>query len=200
MQSCCAIGDLTGADHHAAAADRLAEGYESPLVAVFTQWFRALRLALTGAPFDDVAVAYRAAASGSENAGMPGLHQGLLALALLSLRLQRAHPPQAADGGDTDWGPYEPWVRPLLLATHHRKDEATEALRQLADPPPDHLQEALWCLTARAAIAVDDRGMMTRAHRALLPAEGEIAGAGSGLLTLGPVSNYLHELAGALGR
>ncbi|MGY3552930.1 AfsR/SARP family transcriptional regulator [Williamsia sp. R60] len=200
MQSCCAIGDLTGADHHAAAADRLAEGYESPLVAVFTQWFRALRLALTDAPFDDVTVAYRAASSGSENAGMPGLHHGLLALALLSLRLQRAHSPQAPDGGDTDWGPYEPWVRPLLLAAHHRKDEATEALRRLADPPPDHLQEALWCLTARGAIAVNDRGMMARAHQALLPAEGEIAGAGSGLLTLGPVSNYLHELADALAR
>jgi hypothetical protein len=35
---------------------------------------------------------------------------------------------------------------------------------------------------------------MRRAHRALAPAAAELAGAGSGLLTLGPVSRYLADL------
>lgn len=63
--------------------------------------------------------------------------------------------------------------------------------RQLPDPPPDHLLEALWCLAARAAIAVGDRNTMRRAFTALTPAAAEFAGAGSGLFTTGPVSAYL---------
>ncbi|MFC5855836.1 hypothetical protein ACFPZI_29900 [Streptomyces chlorus] len=41
---------------------------------------------------------------------------------------------------------------------------------------------------------------MRRAHTALNPAAGELAGAGSGLLTLGPVSEHLADLAAALGQ
>lgn len=41
---------------------------------------------------------------------------------------------------------------------------------------------------------------MRRAHTALTPAAGELAGAGSGLLTLGPVPEHLTGLAAALGR
>jgi hypothetical protein len=39
---------------------------------------------------------------------------------------------------------------------------------------------------------------MARAHTALAPAAGELAGAGSGLLTLGPVARHLDDLAAAL--
>ncbi|WP_446219546.1 hypothetical protein [Micromonospora sp. IBHARD004] len=39
-----------------------------------------------------------------------------------------------------------------------------------------------------------------RLHAELLPAAGELAGAGSGAVTLGPVARYLGELATALGR
>jgi hypothetical protein len=41
---------------------------------------------------------------------------------------------------------------------------------------------------------------MERAYEALLPAARELAGAGSGLLTLGPVAEHLAALAVALGR
>ena len=44
--------------------------------------------------------------------------------------------------------------------------------------------------------ATSDRSQ--RAYRALTPAEAEIAAAGTGLFTLGPVSRYLRELAEAL--
>jgi hypothetical protein len=192
LQARSAIGDLAGADEHASAADRLAEQYESPLVGVFTQWYRALRLALTDRPPADVAAAYRSAAMALEGAGMPGVQRGLLPLALLTLRV-RHHRPAPTDEG-IDWGPYEYWVRPLVLLARGLRADAAVALQQIPEPPPDHLFEALWCLTARAAIALDDRDTMRRAHVVLAPAAAEHAGAGSGMLSLGPVSGLLDEL------
>ncbi|MEV4088048.1 hypothetical protein AB0J43_48085, partial [Nonomuraea fuscirosea] len=44
------------------------------------------------------------------------------------------------------------------------------------------------------------RRLLERLRERLLPAEGELAGAGSGLVTLGPVALYLGHLAAALGR
>ncbi|ADI06409.1 transcriptional regulator, SARP family protein [Streptomyces bingchenggensis BCW-1] len=205
LQARAALADFTGADRHASAADRLAERHELPLVGVFTQWYAALRLAATGPAAEqteqaehraEAEAAYRDAAARLDGAGMPGLERGLLPLALLCLRMRHGLPAQADEHGD--WGPYEPWARPLVLLAQDRRDEAAAALRETPDPPRDLLFEALWCLTARAAVAVGDRETMERAHRELAPAAAELAGAGSGLLTLGPVSTYLGELATAL--
>ena len=41
---------------------------------------------------------------------------------------------------------------------------------------------------------------MKRAHTALSPAANELAGPGSGMLTIGPVSRHLDDLAAGLGR
>lgn len=195
LQACSALGDLTGADAHASAADDLAERYESPLVGVFTTWYRALRLALIDSDPTDVAKAYRAAADPLDHSGMPGLQNGLLPLALLALRLSHGRP--APTDERIDWGPYEPWARPLVLLAHGQRDAAAVALHAVPEPPADHLLEVLWCLIARAAIAVDDQDMIRRARDALAPAALESAGAGSGLLTAGPVGRYLEELAAA---
>jgi len=192
LQAHSARGDLVVADRHADAADALAGDYESPLVAVFTDWYRALRLATVGSP--TAATAYRDAAAGSAEAGMPGFQEGLLPLALLTLDIRQGRP--CAD--DPEWGPYAPWALPHVLLAAGRTEDAAEAVRQLPDPPPDHLLEALWCLTAVAAIAVDDRPVMRRALTALAPAADEQAGAGSGVLTLGPVARYLALLTTAL--
>lgn len=78
MQALSALGDFVAADAHAQTADRLAEAYESPLVGVFTGWYRALRLASSDAAATDVATAYRDAARRLDGAGMPGLQRGLL--------------------------------------------------------------------------------------------------------------------------
>lgn len=198
LQARCALADFSGADHHAAEAERLAERNESPLVGVFTGWYHALRLAAGGASAAAEETAYRSAAQRLEGAGMPGLERGLLPLALLSVRLRHGQPAQT--GADTDWGPYEPWARPLVLLAEGRGDAVAGALRRLPDPPRDLLFEALWCLAARAALAVGDRETMERALAALRPAAHELAGAGSGLLTLGPVAGHLDDLATALGR
>ncbi|MFF5307189.1 BTAD domain-containing putative transcriptional regulator [Streptomyces sp. NPDC013161] len=197
LQSRSALADFTGADGHAAAAEQLADRHELPLVGVFTQWYRALRLAASGNPHPaEVATAYQDAALRLDGAGMPGLERGLLSLALLCLRLRNGQPAQA--DGHIDWGPYEPWARPLVLLARDRPNDARTALSSLPEPPRDLLFEALWCLAARAAIAVDDRETMERAHAELTPAATELAGAGSGLLTLGPVAHHLDDLAAAL--
>ncbi|MGW0906252.1 BTAD domain-containing putative transcriptional regulator [Streptomyces sp. NPDC002853] len=191
LQSRSALADFTGADGHAAAAELLAERHELPLVGVFTQWYAALRLAAAGRT-PAAEAAYREAAARMDGSGMPGLECGLLPLALLSLD-------QVQDAG-TDWGPYEPWARPLVLLSQDRRGEAAEALRHVPDPPRDLLQEALWCLAGRAAMALDDRETMERARSELRPAIGELAGAGSGLLTLGPVARHVDDLTSALRR
>ncbi len=199
LQARGALADFPGADHHAAAADRLAERHELPLTGVFTEWYRALRLAADGrAPMDEMEAAYRSAAARLDGAGMPGLEHGLLPLALLCLRVRHALPVQADEG--TDWGPYEPWARPLVLLADDRRGDAAAALREVPAPPRDLLFEALWCLAGRAAIAVGDRETMELAHNELIPAAAELAGAGSGLLTLGPVTEHLDALATALRR
>jgi hypothetical protein len=191
IQARSGLRDFAAADEHAAAVDSLAERYELPLVGVFTQWYRALRLAATGqASAVEVEAAYREAAVLLDGAGMPGLESGLLSLALFAAGNVRPDE-------NLDWGPYEPWVRPLALLAQGRRGEAAAALRRTPDPPRDLLYEALWSLIARAAIALDDHDTMRRAHQELAPAAGELAGAGSGLLTFGPVSDYLTALDAA---
>ncbi|GIG93207.1 BTAD domain-containing putative transcriptional regulator [Plantactinospora endophytica] len=199
LQARCALGDFPGADGHAAAVDLLAERHERPLAGVFTQWYGALRLAATGVPPQDAEAAYRMAATRLAGSGMPGVERGLLPLALLCLRVWHGRPVHVADD-DTDWGPYAPWAEPLLLLARDRRSAAGAALRRTPEPPPDLLAEALWCLTGQAALLLADRTVLRRAHAALQPAVGELAGAGSGMLTVGPVAQHLDRFAAALDR
>ncbi|MGN7141290.1 SARP family transcriptional regulator, partial [Streptomyces pseudogriseolus] len=134
---------------------------------------------------------YRTADEALRTAGMPGLHRGLLPLALLGLRLLHGRPAPADPR--LDWGPYRPWTEPLLLLDQGREAQARTALTAAPAPPPDHTQEALWCLTARAAVRLGDQDTAARAATALRDARTEHAGAASGLLTLGPVATYLEE-------
>lgn len=196
LQALGALGDFTTADAHADAADELADRHERPLVRVFTAWYRAMRSAATGAPYAEAEAAYQHAAPGLDGSGMPGLAHGLLPLAVLCLRVQHGrHAP--TDGAD--FGPYAPWARPLVLLAAGRPDDAAAALRATPEPPHDLLREALWTLTGRAGIALGDRAAMRRAREELGPASGELAGAGSGVLTLGPVAEHLAALDAALG-
>ncbi|MFD2466560.1 BTAD domain-containing putative transcriptional regulator [Amycolatopsis silviterrae] len=160
MQARSALADFTAADAHATAADRLGEQYDLPLVSVFTDWYRALRLAVTG-PVAAAEAAYRSAAARLSGSGMSGVDRGLLPLALHCLYRQ------------------------------HGRDSTVD----FALPPdrPDLLLELRACLTASTG---DARELYAR----LAPAENELAGAGSGLVTLGPVAYYLGELAVRLGQ
>ncbi|MFK3978996.1 BTAD domain-containing putative transcriptional regulator [Micromonospora sp. NPDC050397] len=198
LQAHSALADFRTADAHAQAVDGLAERYELPLVGVFTHWYAGLRLAVDGHPAEAEA-AYRAANVRLTGTGMSGMERGLLPLALLSLRLP---PPAASTGAGPDpgewegwdFGPYEPWVRPLALVAAGRRDEATAALAALPESPHDLLYEVRLCLAARVALALGDQATMERVHRQLLPAAEELAGAGTAALTLGPVADHLRAL------
>jgi len=168
LQAACAFADYAAADEHAAAADALAARHELPLVAVFTRWYAALR--------EDTVDAYQAAARLLDGAGMPGLTEGLLPLALAAHAIRHDQPVP-----DADYGPHTPWVRPLVVG---RPEDTPE-------PPPGLLFEAYWVLIALAARRFDDVRALERARAALAPAIGEQAGAASGLLTFGPVAGYL---------
>ncbi|KOV83893.1 hypothetical protein ADL03_19445 [Nocardia sp. NRRL S-836] len=184
VQAHAALAGFDVADRHAAAADELARRHDLPLVGVFTDWYAALKLAANG----QVAAAdraYRAAATRVEGTGMWGMERGLLPLALLSL-----HGPSTVDLND-DWGPHLDWVRPLVLPP----EEALVAARALPAGPADLLGETRAYLLAMAAIRLRDQGLRDRARAVLLPAKDELAGAGTGLFTFGPVSRCLAALS-----
>ncbi|MGW5679582.1 BTAD domain-containing putative transcriptional regulator [Streptomyces sp. NPDC003860] len=196
LQSASALGDLDAAASHAEAAEQLAATNEAPLVRVLTRWFRARATATRstepGGPTAATAAAhYRAAEEALRTAGMPGLHRGLFPLALLGLRLLHDRP--APTDPHLDWGPYRPWARPLVLLAQDRVEEARATLATAPEPPRDHMQEALWCLTAHTAVRLGERGIAAHAAAALRDARAEHAGAASGMLTLGPVARYLAE-------
>ncbi|MFJ9535652.1 BTAD domain-containing putative transcriptional regulator [Streptomyces sp. NPDC101225] len=200
MQARGALGDFPAADGHAAAADRLAERHERPLVGVFTRWYGALRLAAAGrAP--EAGAAYEAAARRLRGCGMPGLERGLVPLTRLCLRLAdgRTSALQAAEhvDPDDDWGPYRPWIEPYVRLRAGARKDAADLLRAAPEPPADLLQEALCCLQAAVAMELGDRTTSALLHSRLAPAAGELAGAGSGLLSLGPVDRWLTALEAA---
>ncbi|HWD01712.1 MAG TPA: SARP family transcriptional regulator, partial [Amycolatopsis sp.] len=175
---------------------------EAPLVAVLTASFRAPVTATRstepdGPPPAAAAEQYRAAEEALRTAGMPGLHRGLFPLALLGLRLLHDRP--APTDRHLDWGPYLPWTRPHVLLAQGRDEDARTALAAAPEPPPDHMLEAMWCLTADAAVRLDEREAAARATAVLRDAQAEDAGATSGMLTLGPVARYLANAEALAG-
>ncbi len=178
VQAYSALADLDAADRHAAAADRLGDDYQLPLVSVFTQWYQALRATIRDEP--SATARYRKAAACLPGTGMSGLDNGILPFALLCHGLQRGQRPEL-----DRFGAYEDWCRPGAT---------------VPPSPRDLLYEARTCLHAMVALERDDHATMARLYEELLPASNELAGAGSGLLTLRPVAHYLAELATALNR
>ncbi|GAA1680404.1 BTAD domain-containing putative transcriptional regulator [Glycomyces endophyticus] len=195
MQARGALGDFAGADAHAAAAEALADRHERPLTGVFTAWYTAMRTAATGSP-EAAEAAYAAAADRLSGAGMPGVERGLEPLARLCTRIHYGLTEGAEDG--SDWGPYRPWVEPVLSLARGDRDGAAAALERAPAPPGDLMLEALWTVMSRAAVGLRHRPAIERALAALEPAAGELAGAGSGTLTAGPVDRHLAELRRAL--
>ncbi|MFC8337213.1 BTAD domain-containing putative transcriptional regulator [Streptomyces rubiginosohelvolus] len=190
LQALAGLGDFTNADTEAEEIDRLADRNERPLAAVFTAWYRALRLCETdGWP----AARHRYARVLTETAGcgMPGLTQGAAALVALVPVMRGGALPRPGDFDGLDAGPYQPWLDPLLLAASGDSEQARQALDRVPRPPHDLLQEALWCVLARAAAAVGHLPVLRRSRKELAAAETEFAGASSGLVSFGPVRQHL---------
>ncbi|MEU9386824.1 hypothetical protein AB0D38_40370, partial [Streptomyces sp. NPDC048279] len=145
--------------------------------------------------------AYREVDRLLDGPGMPGVRAGLLPLALLCLRIAgRPYGIRAALEPAAGWGPYLPWIRPALALAADGAGAARDALRELPEPPADLVQEALWCVVAATALAAGDRPALRRCHQRLRPAAGQLAGAGGGLLTAGPVDDWLTAIGEGLRR
>ncbi|WP_237762534.1 AfsR/SARP family transcriptional regulator [Arthrobacter sp. ERGS1:01] len=174
MQALCARDNVIAASDEAGRIDLLAARFDRPLASVLTAWFRWV---FTDGP---------APPGGSE---MPGFRIGLRELTRLSdaVRAGTALP-------DGHFGPYESWVRPLLLARGGRREDAMAALDTLPDPPHDLMLEVSWSLIGLAAIDCGHGAAGRRAFDALRPAAGERA-AGSGAVDLGAISALLTDLA-----
>jgi DNA-binding SARP family transcriptional activator len=179
MQALCALDDVRSAADEADAVDALADRHERPLATVFTAWFRWTFIGATVVP-----------PAGTE---MAGFANGIAALSRLTSALR-----VGAELPDGDFGPYEPWVRPLLLTRSAHPLEAASALDVLPDPPADLLLEATWVLVGRAALEVGHASAAQRAFTALRPASAERA-AGSAVIDLGPVAPIVAELERLLG-
>lgn len=83
-----------------------------------------------------------------------------------------------------EFGPYEPWVRPLLLNTSRMANEDRVTLDNLANPPKNLLLEVTWSLIAMATVV---------ALVALETQHAERAG-GGGAVDLGPIAPFLSQL------
>ncbi|MBB6036962.1 BTAD domain-containing putative transcriptional regulator [Phytomonospora endophytica] len=195
IQAAAALADFATADAHSDAVTAIAVGQGLPLVGIFTDWYGATRLSLT-ADAGAAEAAYRRAAVRLATAGMPGMDDGLLPLALLGLRLRHGEAVEERD----DWGQYGPWCRPLALLDAGRTGEARTAAAAIPPSPHDLLLEVRLCLEGRVARGLDDLPRMRRVYSALLPAAGELAGAGSGAVVFGPVASHLGDLALAMER
>ncbi|MEV7605686.1 BTAD domain-containing putative transcriptional regulator [Paenarthrobacter sp. NPDC089322] len=174
MQALCALGDIEGANEEAAAVDLLAARHERRLATVFTGWYRHV---------------FHAGPQPAMTNEMPGFSQGLAAFAALARQLRTGAP--LSDG---QFGPYEPWVHPLLLHRARRSAEAIQQLQNLPEPPKDLLQETIWCIIAQTAAETGEPTTAARAQAALTPARNERA-AGGAIADLGLVSEYLQLLA-----
>jgi DNA-binding SARP family transcriptional activator len=193
-----ARGDTEAAEEHAVAAERLATIHESPTVPVLTAAFRTMRLATRSTDPAEVAHAYRTMATDLAGAGMPGVAAGIFPLALLSLRV-RHHRPAPTDP-DLDWGPYRPWVQPLIDLARDNPTAARRAAASAPTPPADHLYDALWAVNAHTAILLQDNELATQAYHALAPLRGEIAGGATAMINFGPVDDLLAALEPHLNR
>jgi DNA-binding SARP family transcriptional activator len=191
LQAAAGAGRFGDADAHAVAAERVAAEYESPVVPMLTAWYRAMRDTET-APPDAAARAYRAADDLLAGVRMPGVRDGLLPLALVTVRLRHGRPLD----GIGDAGPYAPWVEPLLALDAGDREAAAVLARRTPEPPADHLRELRWALVAETAVRLGDRGLARRARHALARVPDELAGGGSGLVSAGPVRAWLDRLDG----
>lgn len=197
LQACAGLGDFAAADAEAAEIDRLAHRNERPLAGVFTSWYRALRTCETEG-WTAARPRYTELLGRTANSGMPGLTRGAAVLvALVPVMRGDALPGPDAFAG-LDAGPYQPWLAPLTLAASGAVEQARQALTTVPRPPHDLLQEALWCVLARAAATVGHEPVLRRAHDELSAAAGESAGAGSGLVSFGPVAHHLRVVRNAL--
>ncbi|MFD7170035.1 ATP-binding protein [Streptomyces violascens] len=201
-QAHAALAEPETANEHADAVERLADRYDLPLPGTLLGWYRAMQISIAGR-FADADTAYRRTTERLGESWMWGIERDLLHFALFCLYIQNGTLLDLAGEADEQyrrWGSnYARGKALMLLAEGHpaQARAVTSAAREL---PRDYLLEARLGLAAILAVSLDDREMAASVYDELLPAADCLAGAGSGVVTLGPVAHYLGELAHCLGR
>ncbi|GGT85341.1 BTAD domain-containing putative transcriptional regulator [Streptomyces violascens] len=201
-QAHAALADPETADEHADAVERLADRYDLPLPGTLLGWYRAMRLSIAGR-FTDADTAYRRTTERLGESWMWGIERDLLHFALFCLYIQNGTLLDLAGEADEQyqrWGSNYARGKALMLLAEGDAAEARAVTSAARELPRDYLLEARLGLAAILAVSLDDRDMAASVYEELLPAADCLAGAGSGVVTLGPVAHYLGELARCLGR
>ncbi|MFI6055248.1 BTAD domain-containing putative transcriptional regulator [Streptomyces violascens] len=201
-QAHAALADPDTADEHADAVERLADRYDLPLPGTLLGWYRAMRVSIAGR-FADADTAYRRTTERLGESWMWGIERDLLHFALFCLYIQNGTLLDLAGEADEQyerWGSNYARGKALMLLAEGDAAQARTVTSAARELPRDYLLEARLGLAAILAVSLDDRDMAASVYEELLPAADCLAGAGSGVVTLGPVSHYLGELARCLGR
>ncbi|GAA2890035.1 hypothetical protein GCM10010472_55660 [Pseudonocardia halophobica] len=197
----CERFDLDGAQRHADAAIAAASGGQLGVTLAWAAIFAALRAVVAG----DFARAEQGYATvqaamesvGAINADTLGLF-GLFGVRHAQGRLAELAPAFAALQARIPIAITDPTARALVAAG--RVDEARALWRPDLHPPRTYYWLLFMGLRAEVAVALGDREAAAACLAELGPWADQLAGLGSGTVTLGPVAQHLGELGGVLGR
>ncbi|MEV7008074.1 BTAD domain-containing putative transcriptional regulator [Streptosporangium sp. NPDC051022] len=201
MECAAASGEFADADAHVAAAERLARRYGLPAPAAVGAWYAGQRLMIAG-DFAGAERAYRDAARLTARAGMLEGRQDLPLITSFCLHLvngraaEMVEPLAEAHQRGAKWT-LDAYAVALASAGHTRDARAVIAVK--TPVRPDFLYELAMIWRALAGMLLDDRERMTEAYDTLQPFAERIAGAGTGVVALWPVSLTLGDLALRLG-
>jgi DNA-binding SARP family transcriptional activator len=197
----CERFDLDAAQRHADAAIAAASGGQLGVTLAWAAIFAALRAVVAGdfARAEQGYAAVQAAmeAVGAINADTLGLF-GLFAVRHAQGRLDELAPAFAALQDRIPEAVTDPTARALVAAG--RVDEARALWRPDLHPPRTYYWLLFMGLRAEVAVALADRSVAAACLAELEPWADQLAGLGSGTVTLGPVAQLLGELGGVLGR
>jgi hypothetical protein len=197
----CERVDLDAAQRHADAAIAAASGGQLGVTLAWAAIFAALRAVVAGdfATAEQGYAAVQAAmeAVGGINADTLGLF-GLFGVRHAQGRLAELAPAFAALQARIPDTVTDPTARALIAAG--RIDEARAVWRPDLHPPRTYYWLLFMGLRAEVAVALADREVATDCLAELEPWADQLAGLGSGTVTLGPVAQHLGELGGVLGR
>lgn len=197
----CERFDLDGAQRHADAAIAAASGGQLGVTLGWAAIFAALRAVVAGgfARAEQGYAAVQAAMEsvGAINADTLGLF-GLFGVRHAQGRLAELAPAFAALQARIPDAITDPTARALIAAG--RVDEARAVWRPDLHPPRTYYWLLFMGLRAEVAVALGDREAAAACLAELEPWADQLAGLGSGTVTLGPVAQHLGELGGVLGR
>jgi hypothetical protein len=197
----CERFDLDAAQRHADAAIAAASGGQLGVTLAWAAIFAALRAVVAG-DFATAEQGYTAVQAAMEAAGAINTDNlalfGLFGIRHAQGRLDELAPAFAEMQRRIPETVTDPTARALIAAG--RVDEARAVWRPDLHPPRTYYWLLFMALRAEVAVTLADREVAATCLAELEPWADQLAGLGSGTVTLGPVAQHLGELGGVLGR